>query len=102
MNDLIVGCASIALGCAGLTGLGWIRRKLPARNARMDVLRGMSVLDLHAELTRCLSAIMLCARKNDRRGMRHAYRAMRPVMKLLRQKETARAATRAVTPENGN
>ena len=51
---------------------------------RRAELRGMNRTELHAELTRCTGAIMACARKGDRRGMRHAYQAMRPVMRELR------------------
>lgn len=46
----------------------------------------MSAVQLHAELTRCTGAIMQCARTGDRRGMRYAHRAMKPIMRALMAK----------------
>lgn len=96
MNDLIIGCGAIAAGIGGIIATAIISHRLPAINARRRELDGMTELELCAELTRCTGAIMVC----DRRGMRHAHRAMRPVMRALRRKKkTARTGMRTVYPE---
>lgn len=82
MHDLIIGCAAIAGGIGGLIA---IRTKSRRRRRQAQLIR-MSATELHAELTRCTGAIMACACKGDKRGMRHAHRAMKPVMREMRRR----------------
>lgn len=92
MSDLIIGAAAMTAGLGGMIWLGWVHKKLPEWNKRNAQLIRMSTLELQAELTRCAGAIMTCARKGDRRGMRHAHRAMRPVMRVLKKRKTVHVA----------
>lgn len=92
MTDLIIGAAAMTAGLGGMIWLGWVHKKLPEWNARDAKLIRMSTLELHGELTRCAGAIMTCARKGDKRGMRHAHRAMRPVMRVLAKRKTVHVA----------
>lgn len=96
MGDLIMGVGLIGVGLSGMIAMEYARRKLPEWNARSERLRRRSIMQLHAEMTRCCGAIFECARIGDKHGMRHAYRAMRPVMRELarreRMKRTARTA----------
>lgn len=86
MNDLIMGGCLIAgsLACAGLTIAAW--RRMPAYNVRREELRRMTVVELHVELMRCTGAIIVCMRRGNRRGARHAHRQMRMVMAALAKK----------------
>lgn len=95
MHDLIIGCAAIAGGIGGLIA---IRTKSRRRRRQAQMIR-MSVTELHAELTRCTGAIMACACKGDKRGMRHAHRAMKPVMQVLKKRRAVYAATQTARHE---
>lgn len=86
MGDLIIGIGLIGVGLSGMIALECVRRKLPEWNARADRLRRRSVVQLQAEMTRCCGAIFTCAHFRDKRGMRHAYRAMRPIMREMRRR----------------
>lgn len=83
MGDLIMGVGMMGAGIAGLIGMAVYRRG----EGRRGELRGMNRTELHAELTRCTGAIMTCARKGNRRGMRHAYQAMKPVMRAMQRSQ---------------
>lgn len=87
MRDLIMGIGAIGAGAAGLAGCIIALRKLPGYNARMRRLSRMSATELHAELTRCTGAIMTCSRRGDRKGARHAHRAMKSIMRALMAKK---------------
>lgn len=87
MGDLIIGIGAFCIGAGGLIGAAYAHRKLPAYNARRRQLSRMRTMELHAELTRCTGAIMTCCRKGDRKGARHAHRAMKPVMRALMAKK---------------
>lgn len=78
-----MGIGLIGVGLSGMIALEYVRRKLPEWQARRRRIDRMSATQLHAELTRCAGAIMQCARVGDRGGMRHAHRAMKPVMRAL-------------------
>lgn len=95
MHDLIIGCAAIAGGMAGLIAI----RLEGRRHRRQARLIRMSTTELHAELTRCTGAIMACARRGDKRGMRYAHRAMKPVMKVLKKRRAVYAATQTARHE---
>ena len=86
MGDLIMGIGLIGVGLSGMIAMEYVRRKLPEWNARADRLRRRSAVQLQAEITRCAGAIFTCAHFGDKRGMRHAYRAMRPVMREMRRR----------------
>jgi hypothetical protein len=83
MKDLIIGIASLVIGTSGLIALKCIRRKLPEWEARRAQLKRLTKVELHSEITRCAGAIFVCANKGDRKGMMHAWRAMRPIMREL-------------------
>lgn len=83
MVDLIMGIGAIGAGVSGLIAARYAWRKLPAYNTRMRQLNRMSATQLHAELTRCTSAIMVCCDHGDSKGARHAHRAMKPIMRAL-------------------
>ena len=89
MKELFIDAAIMVAGTGGIISLGWVHKKMPEWHARHMRLIRMSKLELQAELTRCVGAIVTCARKGDRRGMRHAYRAMRPVMRVLEDRRVA-------------
>ena len=78
MADLLIGVGSIG---AGITGLVWLRHLIrtafPEVNAIREELARMTTLELHAELTRCAGAIMVCGRKGDHDGVAHARRRIR-------------------------
>lgn len=96
MHDLIIGAASVAAGLSGMIAAGYVHRKLPEWNKRDAQLARMGRLELQAECTRCAGAIMTCADSGDRRGMRHAHRAMRPVMRALAKRKTVHVAAQTV------
>ena len=83
MGDLIMGIGLIGLGVTGLISMPYLSRKLPELIEKRHRLNRMSAFELHTELTRCAGAIMECARVGDKEGMRHAYKAMKPIMKAL-------------------
>lgn len=83
MGDLIMGAGAIGTGLGGLIAAWYAWRRMPAYNARVRELNRMSAAQLHTELTRCTGAIMACGRSGDIRGMRHAHRAMKPIMHAL-------------------
>ena len=87
MNDLIMGGCLIASGLAsaGLTIAAW--RRMPEYNARRDELRRMTGVELHVELMRCTGAIIVCLRRGNRRGARHAHRQMRMVMTAMAKRK---------------
>lgn len=85
IGDIIITSAAFAVGAVGLIAMRNIWNALPEYNRRRRELERMTTVQLHAELTRCVGTIMTCARKGDKRGMRHAHRAMRPVMRTLRR-----------------
>lgn len=86
MGDLIMGIGLIGVGLSGMIAMEYVRRKLPIWQARKRRFDRMSAVQLHAEITRCTGAIMQCARTGDRRGMRYAHRAMKPIMRALMAK----------------
>lgn len=86
IGDLVIGIAATAAGIGGLVAVGLIAPHLPEWLERKRALNAMSETELHAELTRCAGAAMVCARYGDKKGMRHAYRAMRPVLRELAKK----------------
>lgn len=86
MGDLIMGIGLIGVGLSGMIALEYARRKLPEWNTRSEQLRRRTDLQLKAEMTRCCSAIFTCAHIGDKRGMRHAFRAMRPIMREMRRR----------------
>lgn len=86
MGDLIVGIGMIGIGVSGMIAAEVVYHRLPAYAARMNRLRKYSDLQLHAELTRCVGALAECARRGDRKGMRHACKAMKPVLRVLRER----------------
>lgn len=92
MTDLIVGAAAVTAGLGGMIWLGWVHKKLPEWNERDAQLMRMSRIELQGELTRCAGAIMACADGGDKRGMRHAHRAMRPIMRALKKRKTVHVA----------
>ena len=75
MGDLLIGVGMIG---AGVTGLIFLRHMvntlIPDVNRERAELAKMSPVELHADLTRCMGAIMVCSRKCDRRGVRHTIR----------------------------
>lgn len=81
MTDLILGCGAIAIGAAGM--IWGILKMRSLRDPRRNALAQMSNAELNAEITRCAGAIMTCGRRGDRKGVRHAYRAMRPIMREM-------------------
>lgn len=85
-NDLISCALALVIGAGGLIAVRRYDKKLPEYNRRRRQLEGMNRVELHAELTRCVGAIVTCARKRDAKGMRNAYRAMRPVMRVLKKR----------------
>lgn len=91
MGDLILGIGMIATGAAGMIAAGVAYHKMPEWNARMDRLRKRSDVQLHAELTRCVGAIAECARRGDRKGLRHARRAMKPIMRVMSERSRMHA-----------
>ena len=83
------GFAIVAIGAAaGVCASAMVRIYSKASELRVKraELNRMSATKLHAELTRCAGAIMECARIKDEYGVRHAYRAMRPIIRALLQK----------------
>ena len=87
MGDLIVGIGCIGIGLAGLIGVHIMRAKdCHAVNPADDSV----ITALRAELTRCAGAMMHCARRGDRRGARHAHRAMKPILRELEAAERSR------------
>lgn len=86
MGDLIMGIGLISVGLSGMIAAGYAYHKLPEWNARSNRLRRRSTVQLQAEMTRCCGAIFTCVHIGDKRGMRHAYRAMRPVMREMRRR----------------
>lgn len=89
IGDLVIGIAATAAGIGGLAAVGLIAPHLPEWLEWRRELAAMSETALHAELTKCAGAAMVCARYGDRKGMRHAYRAMRPVLRMLARKGRA-------------
>ena len=90
MTDLIIGCGAMAAGIGGIVATAVAYRRLPARNARRKQLGRMTRTELCAELTRCVGAIAACSRKGDRKGARHAHRAMKPVIRAMMRKKEIR------------
>lgn len=86
IGDLVIGIAATAAGIGGLATVGLVLPNLTEQLERKRELAAMSEAALHAELTKCAGAAMVCARYGDKKGMRHAYRAMRPVLRMLVKK----------------
>lgn len=95
MKDLILGIGMICVGASGMIAAGVAYHKMPEWNARMDRLRKRSDVQLHAALTRCVGNIADAARRGDRKGIRSAQRAMRPIVRVL--KERSRKAAKKKT-----
>lgn len=89
MHDLILACAAIAGGVCGLIS---IRIKGRRQQQQARLLR-MSTVELHTELIRFVGAIAVCARKGDKRGMWHAYRTMKSVIRVLAKRKAVHAAS---------
>lgn len=83
IGDLVIGTAAVVSGIGGLVAVGLVSPHLPEWLERRRALGAMSATELHAELTRCAGAAMVCARKGNRRGVWHAHRAMRPVLRRM-------------------
>lgn len=95
MKDLILGIGMICVGASGMIAAGVVYRKMPEWNARMNRLRKRTDVQLHAELTRCVGTIAECVRRGDRKGMRNAQRAMRPAMRVLKERCRAHGKKKA-------
>lgn len=90
MADLFIGIGCIGLGVAVLIGVHFARVRTYSAAAADD----SAITALRAELTRCTGAMMHCAQRGDRRGARHAHRAMMPVQRELEAAERSRRAGR--------
>lgn len=92
MKDLIISSAAFMVGTGGLISMGWVYKKLPDWNKRRYELERMTDVQLQAELTRSVGAIATCARKGNKRGMRYAWFAMLPVIRVWKKRKPAHRA----------
>lgn len=86
IGDLVIGIAALAVGIGGLA----IAPRIPEWERRRRELNAMNETQLHAELTKCAGAAMVCARKGNRRGVWHAYRRMKPALRAMARKHGGR------------
>lgn len=89
IKDLVISAAAFVVGGGGLIAMGWVHKKMPEWDRRRYDLQRMTAVELHGELTRCVGAIAVCARQGDKRGMRHAWLAMLPVIRALKKRKPA-------------
>ena len=96
MADLLIGVGCIGMGVTGLVFLPHIRR-LISRVALSEAdririkLRKLTAIELRTEYHHACAAALVCAGKNDRRGMRNARRYSRLIIEEARERAKRRA-----------